>query len=109
MNLASKSPLSAAYDPVAAAIISQLQQKVEEQDAELACIQQVLAADSVIQQLKDALRLHASRCMASTVRHSENCKCNYSILSPDSSLPNRIPGLRRLFNRHGLYSPTPNN
>ena len=58
MNPASKSPLSAVHDPVAAAIIAQLQQKVEEQDAQLARSQQALAAaDSVIQQLKDALRL----------------------------------------------------
>jgi transposase len=58
MNLASKSPLSAVHDPVAAAIIAQLQEKVEEQDAQLARSQQALAAaDSVIQQLKDALRL----------------------------------------------------
>jgi hypothetical protein len=44
MNLASKSPLSAVHDSVAAAIIAQLQQKVEEQDAQLARSQQALAA-----------------------------------------------------------------
>jgi hypothetical protein len=65
MNPFSNSSLPVALDPIAAAIIAQLQQKVEtkdqvisEKDAQLARSQQALAAaDSVIQQLKDALRL----------------------------------------------------
>src|SRR5580658_10879538 len=57
MNPLSNSSLPVVLDPVAAAIIAQLQQKVEERDAQLARSKQALAADSVIQQLKDALRL----------------------------------------------------
>ena len=58
MNPLSNSSLPVVLDPVAAVIIAQLQQKLEEQDARLARSKQALAAaDSVIQQLKDALRL----------------------------------------------------
>jgi transposase len=69
MNPFSNSSLPVVLDPVAAAIIAQLQQRVEtkdqvisEKDAQLARSQQALAAaDSVIQQLKDALRMERIR------------------------------------------------
>jgi len=51
MNPTSKSSLPVVLDPVAAAIIAQLQQKVEVKDQALA------AAEAIIQQLKEALRL----------------------------------------------------
>ena len=62
MNPASKSPLPAALDPVVAAVMEQLQQKVEAKDAELARSRQALAAaEAIIQQLKEALRLERIR------------------------------------------------
>lgn len=58
MNPASKTSLPVALDPVVAAIMEQLQQKVEAKDAELARKDQALhAAEAIIQQLKEALRL----------------------------------------------------
>ena len=51
MNPTSKSSFPVVLDPVAAAIIAQLQQKVEVKDQALA------AAEAIIQQLKEALRL----------------------------------------------------
>jgi flagellin-specific chaperone FliS len=69
MNPASKSPLPAGLDPVVAAVMEQLQQRVEareqalsEKDAELARSRQALAAaETIIQQLKEALRLERLR------------------------------------------------
>jgi transposase len=58
MNLPSKSSLPAALDPVVAAIMEQLQQKVETKEIELARKDQALrAAEAIIEQLKEALRL----------------------------------------------------
>ncbi len=58
MNPASKSSLPAALDPVIAAILEQLQQKVEAKDRVIAAQDQALAAaGAIIQQLKEALRL----------------------------------------------------
>ncbi len=58
MNPASKTSLPAAVDPVVAAIMEQLQQKVEAKDRVIAAKDQALAAaETIIQQLKDALRL----------------------------------------------------
>jgi transposase len=65
MNPASKFTLPALLDPVVAAAMEQLQEKVEakdqalsEKDAELARSRQALAAaEAIIQQLKEALRL----------------------------------------------------
>ena len=58
MNPASKTSLPAAVDPVVAAILEQLQQKVKAKDAELVRKDQALhAAEAIIEQLKEALRL----------------------------------------------------
>ena len=58
MNPASKTSLPAAVDPVVAAILEQLRQKVEAKDAELVRKDQALhAAEAIIEQLKEALRL----------------------------------------------------
>lgn len=58
MNPALKSSSPAVLDPVVAAIMEQLQQKVEAKDAELARKDQALhAAEAIILQLKEALRL----------------------------------------------------
>ena len=65
MNPTSKSTLPAALDPVVAAVMEQLQQNVNakeqalfDKDAELARSRQALAAaEAIIQQLKEALRL----------------------------------------------------
>ena len=69
MNPTSKFTLPAALDPVVAAVMEQLQQNVEakeqalsDKDAELARSRQALAAaDAIIQQLKEALRLERIR------------------------------------------------
>lgn len=69
MDPASKSPLPAVLDPVVAAVMEQLQQKVEakdqalsEKDAELARSRQALAAaEAIIEQLKESLRLERIR------------------------------------------------
>ena len=65
MNPTSKFTLPAALDPVVAAVMEQLRQNVEakehalsDKDAELARSRQALAAaEAIIQQLKEALRL----------------------------------------------------
>jgi len=58
MNPASKSPLPGVLDPVATAIIAQLQQKVEEQEAQLARSRQTLATtEMLVLKLKEELRL----------------------------------------------------
>lgn len=58
MNLASKSSFPTALDPVIAAIMEQLQDKVEAKDRVIAAKDQALAAaEAIIQQLKEALRL----------------------------------------------------
>ena len=65
MNPTSKSTLPAVLDPVVAAVMEQLQQNVNakeqalfDKDAELARSRQALAAaEAIIQQLKEALRL----------------------------------------------------
>jgi transposase len=69
MNPTSKFTLPAALDPVVAAVMEQLQQNVEakeqalsDKDAELARSRQALAAaEAIIQQLKEALRLERIR------------------------------------------------
>src|ERR1039458_3797292 len=69
MNPASKFTLPAVLDTVVAAVMEQLQQKVEakeqalcDKDAELARSRQALsAAEAIIQQLKEALRLERIR------------------------------------------------
>jgi len=62
MNSASKSPLSVALDPVTAAIIAQLQQKMEEQEAQLARSRQALATtEMLVLKLKEELRLERIR------------------------------------------------
>jgi transposase len=58
LNLASKSSFSVVLDPVIAAVMEQLQQKVEAKDRVIAEKNQALsAAEAIIQQLKEALRL----------------------------------------------------
>ncbi len=58
MNPASKTSFSTAIDPVVAAIMEQLQEKVEAKDRVIAAKDQALAAaEAIIQQLKEALRL----------------------------------------------------
>jgi transposase len=58
MNPASKCSLPAGLDPVVAAVMEQLQQKVEAKDRVIAEKGQALAAaEAIIQQLKEALRL----------------------------------------------------
>ncbi len=69
MNPTSKFTLPAVLDPVVAAVMEQLQQKVEakeqalsDKDAELARSRQALAAaEAIIQQLKEAIRLERIR------------------------------------------------
>ena len=69
MNPASKSSLPAVLDPVVAAVMEQLQEKVEakeqvvsEKDRVIAAKDQALAAaEAIIQQLKEALRLERIR------------------------------------------------
>ena len=62
MNPASKSPVPAVHDPFVAAFMEQLQQKVEAKDAELARKDQALhAAELIIEQLKEALRMERIR------------------------------------------------
>jgi transposase len=62
MNPASKSSLSAGLDPVVAAVMEQLQQRVEAKDRVIAEKDQALAAaETIIQQLKEALRLERIR------------------------------------------------
>jgi len=57
MNLTSKSPLPAALDPIVAAVLEQLKEKVEAKDRIIAEKNQALsAAEGIIQQLKEALR-----------------------------------------------------
>jgi len=58
MNPASKSSFPTALDPVVAAIMEQLREKVEAKDRVIAAKDQALAAaEAIIQQLKEALRL----------------------------------------------------
>jgi transposase len=62
MNPFSKSPLPVVLDPVAAAIIAQMQQQVEEKDRQITRRDQVLAtAELMIQRLKEELRLERIR------------------------------------------------
>jgi len=62
MNPASKTSLPAVLDPVVAAVMEQLQQKVEAKDRVIAAKTQALAAaEAIIQQLKEALRLERIR------------------------------------------------
>ena len=62
MNPASKSPLSVAFDPVAAAVIAQLQQKVEEQEAQILRGQKALAtSEMLVQKLIERLRMERIR------------------------------------------------
>jgi transposase len=62
MNPASKSPLTFALDPVAAAVIAQLQQKVEEQEAQILRSQQALAtSEMLVQKLIERLRMERIR------------------------------------------------
>jgi transposase len=57
MNPTSKSPLPAVLDPVVAAVLEQLKEKVEAKDRIIAEKDQALsAAEAIIQQLKEALR-----------------------------------------------------
>lgn len=57
MDPTSKSPLPVALDPVVAAVLEQLKEKVEAKDRIIAEKDQALsAADAIIQQLKEALR-----------------------------------------------------
>ena len=57
MNPTSKSPLPVALDPVVAAVLEQLKEKVEAKDRIIAEKDQALsAAEAIIQQLKEALR-----------------------------------------------------
>ena len=57
MNPTSKSPLPAQLDPVVAAVLEQLKEKVEAKDRIIAEKDQALcAAEAIIQQLKEALR-----------------------------------------------------
>src|SRR5487761_2126500 len=57
MNPASRSPFPAVLDPVVAAVLEQLQQKVEAKDRVIAAKDQALfAAEAIIQQLKEELR-----------------------------------------------------
>jgi len=58
MNPASKTSFSTAIDPVVAAIMEQLRQKVEAKDRVIVAKDEALAAaEAIIQQLKEALRL----------------------------------------------------
>jgi transposase len=58
MNPASKSPLPVALDPVAAAIIAQLQQTIAEQDQQIARGQQALRTTEMrVQKLEEELRM----------------------------------------------------
>ena len=62
MNPASKSSFPAVLDPVVAAVMAQLEEQVEAKDRVIAEKDQALvAADAIIQQLKDALRLERIR------------------------------------------------
>jgi transposase len=58
MNPASKFSLSAVLDPAVAVVLGQLEEQVEAQDRVIAEKSQALAAaEAIIQQLKEALRL----------------------------------------------------
>lgn len=62
MNPTSKFSLPASLDPVVAAVMEQLQEKVEAKDRVIAQKDQALAAaEAIIQQLKEALRLERIR------------------------------------------------
>lgn len=62
MNPASMSPLSAVLDPVVAAVIEQLKEQVEAKRRVIAKKDQALfAAEAIIEQLKEALRLERIR------------------------------------------------
>jgi hypothetical protein len=62
MNPASKSSFSSGLDPVIAAVMEQLKGQVEAKDRVIAAKDQALAAaEAIIQQLKDALRLERIR------------------------------------------------
>jgi len=62
MNPTSKSSLPQVLDPVVAAVLEQLQQKVEAKDRVIAAKDQALsAAAAIIEQLKEALRLERIR------------------------------------------------
>src|ERR1039457_1095917 len=58
MNPASKSPLPAVLDPVVASIVAQLQEQRQKTEAKE---QALHAAEQIIQQLKEALRLERIR------------------------------------------------
>src|SRR6266571_6166406 len=58
MNPASKSSLPTALDPVAAAMVAQLQETIEEQNRQIARNQQTIASYQMhVQKLEEALRL----------------------------------------------------
>jgi transposase len=62
MNPASKSSLPAALDPVAAAIVAQLQETIAEQDRQIARNQQTIASYQMhVQKLEEELRLERIR------------------------------------------------
>ena len=62
MNPASKSSLSAVLDPLVVAVMEQLEEQVEAKDRVIAEKNQALAAaEAIIQQLKEALRLERIR------------------------------------------------
>src|SRR6266702_2591182 len=77
MNSTSKFTLPAVLDPVFAAVMEQLQQKVEAKDRVIAERNQALAAaEAIIHQLKEALRLERirSRSPARSTRAATNCQ-----------------------------------
>jgi transposase len=62
MNPASRSPLPAVLDPVVASIVAQLKEQLQEQRQKTEAKDQALhAAEQIIQQLKEALRLERIR------------------------------------------------
>ena len=62
MNPASKSSLPTALDPVAAAIVAQLQERIEEQNRQIARNQQTIASYQMhVQKLEEELRLERIR------------------------------------------------
>jgi transposase len=76
MNPTSKSSLPAVLDPVACAMIAQLQQKVEVKDQALA------AAEAIIQQLKEALRLERVRKYGSRSEKLSDLQLEFLDLEP---------------------------
>jgi transposase len=62
MNPVSRSPLPAVLDPVVASIVAQLKEQLQEQRQKTEAKDQALhAAEQIIQQLKEALRLERIR------------------------------------------------